>query len=242
MRIALVHARCQLLELLRLPAASVPMLLFPSLFFAFFGLSAPRELANVTMTSFAAFAVLGIAFFQFGVGIAAERVSAWERFLRTLPVGPRERFGARLLTALAFALTAASVVVAVAVAATPVSLGSSAWARVSLVVFVGALPFALLGIAIGYWASPKAALPVANVLYLALSYAGGLWARPAALPHPVRSLSVGLPTRAWGEVLWASAAGRSWPGWALAELAAATVVFGLAAAVGYRRDEGQRYT
>jgi ABC-2 type transport system permease protein len=231
-----------LLELLRYPAASVPMLLFPALFFAFFGLPAPRRQANVTMASFAAFAVLGIAFFQFGVGIAAERASPWERFLRTLPAGAARRFAARLVTALAFALAAAALVVAVAVGATPVALGARGWARVAVVLLAGAAPFALLGIAIGYWTSPKAALPIANVLYLALSYAGGLWARPATLPHIVQRISIALPTRAWGELLWASAASRPWPAVALIELAVATLAFGALAAVGYRRDEGQRYT
>ena len=32
------------------------------------------------MASFAAYAVLGIAFFQFGVGIAAEREEPWESY------------------------------------------------------------------------------------------------------------------------------------------------------------------
>ena len=34
------------------------------------------------------FAVIGVAFFQFGVGIAVDRASPWEAYLRTLPVGP----------------------------------------------------------------------------------------------------------------------------------------------------------
>jgi ABC-2 type transport system permease protein len=240
--VALVQARYQALELLRYPAASVPMLFFPALFFVFFGLSAPAGQADFTLASFAAFAVLGIAFFQFGVGIAADRASPWERFLRTLPVGAGSRFAARVLTALVFAFLAAVVVVAVAVAATPVSLGPLAWLRLAAVLSAGSVPFALLGIAIGYWSAPKAALPLANVLYLALSYAGGLWTRPAALPHAVQRISVVLPTRAWGELLWASVAPRPWPAFAVLELAAAGVLFAILALLGYRRDEGQRYT
>src|SRR5205823_7498622 len=140
-------------------------LLFPALLFVFFGLSQPDRRANLTMASYAAFAVLGVAFFQFGVGISAERASPWERFLRTLPVSTRARFAARVLTALTFALGAAGIVVAVAVSATPAALGASAWGLLALAVVVGGVPFALLGIAIGYWTSPKAALPLANVLY-----------------------------------------------------------------------------
>ena len=67
---------------------------------------------------------------------------------------------------------------------------------------VGCIPFALLGIAFGYWLSPRAALPVANLLYLPLAIGGFLWTRPTeAVPHGVDVSSQLLPTRNWMEVL-----------------------------------------
>ena len=75
---------------------------------------------------------------------------------------------------------------------------------------LGALPFALLGIALGYWASPRGALPVANILYLVLAFAGGLWTTPAHLPGAVASVSPLVPTRQFGNVLWGAAEGRLW--------------------------------
>jgi ABC-2 type transport system permease protein len=241
MRLAVLHARAQTLELLRYPAASVPTLALPALFFVFFGLSRPAELATPTMASFAAFAILGVAFFQFGVGIAADRVSPWERYLRTLPVGSRTRFGARLLSAFAFALGAAGVVIVLAVAATSASLSAARWGLLLLTLIAGAIPFALLGIAIGYWASPKAALPFANVLYLGLAYAGGLWTAPHALPHIVETIAPILPTRAWNELLVAAVGLQPASAGPLVELCVASVLFSSLAALGYRRDEGQSY-
>ena len=57
------------------------------------------------------------------------------------------------------------------------------------------MPFVLLGLAIAYWTSPKTALPVANVLYMLLSYAGGLWTGPGDLPHAVSVISPTPPER-----------------------------------------------
>ena len=86
MRLVLLHTRAATVELFRYPAFSVPTLAFPALFFLLF--VAPRSDAHpdLLLASFAGFAVLAIAFFQFGAGIAAERESAWERFVRTLPL------------------------------------------------------------------------------------------------------------------------------------------------------------
>ena len=66
-------------ELGRYPAYVVPTLVFPSVFFLFFAAPAGSQGANVRMATFAGFAALGVAFFQFGVGIAVERGSPWEK-------------------------------------------------------------------------------------------------------------------------------------------------------------------
>lgn len=237
----LAHAKAQTLELLRFPTASVPTLAFPAMFFLFFGVPNAGGRANLLMASYAGFAVLGIAFFQFGVGIAAERASPWERFLRTLPVSPQARFGARILSALVFALASAGVVVACALLATSAGLGLSEWLRFAGALLAGSVPFALLGIAIGYWTRPKAALPLANLLYLSLSYAGGLWTTPSHLPRLVADLSPYLPTRQWGNVLWEAVGGAPWRAQHWLSLAGYALAFALLAVWGYRRDEGERY-
>ncbi len=241
MRLVLLHARASTLELLRYPAFSIPTLAFPALFFLLF--AAPRSDAdpNLVLASFAGFAVLAVAFFQFGVGIAAERESPWERFVRTLPLRPRVRFAARVLSAAAFGLGSAALVAATALGTTDASLRSSRWAALGAALALGSVPFALLGIALGYWASPRSALPAANVLYLVLSFVGALWTTPAHLPPSIASLSPFVPTRQFGNVLRAAAEGNAWRprDWLL--LLGWTAVFGLLAAWGYRRDEGRRY-
>jgi ABC-2 type transport system permease protein len=241
MRLVFMHARAMTLELLRYPAYVVPTLLVPTAFFLFFATAGGRVEATARTATFAGFAVIGVAFFQFGVGIAAERVSPWEAYLRTLPVGPGVRLGARLASAALFAAAAAALLLATAVSVSSASLSASRWAALAVALAAGTVPFAFLGIAVGYWAPPKAALPIANLLYLVLSYAGGLWTRPSGLPHAVASISRFLPTRALGDALVAAALGLrvDWSAWlSLAGFAAA---FATAAFAGYRRDEGMRF-
>jgi ABC-2 type transport system permease protein len=136
-------------------------------------------------------------------------------------------------------LTAAAVVV-VARAFTPIDLTLAAWLRILAYALYGGVPFVLIGIALGYWTSARAAVPIATACNLLLAYAGGLWLPPAELPKAVQTISPLLPTRALADLFWGVAGGGN----ALrgvAVLAVYTVLFALLAAVGYRRDERTRY-
>jgi ABC-2 type transport system permease protein len=241
MRLALAHARLQIVELLRLPGFSVTTLAFPALLFALFGLPRADRMPNLLLASYAAFAVLGVGFFQFGVSGAIERATPWHAWLRTLAAPPHVRVAGRLLAALAFASASVVVVVALALATTDASLSATGWLRLGVALLAGSVPFVVLGLAIAYWASPKSALPIANVLYMLLAYAGGLWTGPANLPRTVRAISPWTPTRQWGDVLWPAVSGTRWQAshWLL--LGAYSVTFAVLALWGLRRDELQRF-
>ncbi len=241
MKVVLAHARAQTLELARYPAYVVPTLLFPAAFFLVFAAPADRAGAAAELATFAGFAALGVAFFQFGVGIAADRASPWEAYLRTLPVAPRARLGARTLAAVPFALAASAAVVAAGLATTEAALPAVGWLELALVLTLGTVPFAMLGIALGFLAPPRAALPIANLFYLGLSYAGGLWQRPSRLPAAVAAVSPYVPTRAFGDVLAAVATGQPFTPAPWARLAAFAGGFALLALWAYRLDEGRSY-
>jgi len=237
------HARIALLDLFRSPGYVVPTVVFPTLFYALFDLQYARtdaSVAGATTLAFMAFAVIGVCLYQFGVGIAAERGRPWERYLRTLPASIAVRFGARIVTALVFGLLAAGCVAAFSRAATPIDLDSMQWLRAGIYVVLGGIPFVLMGVTIGYWVSPRAAVPVATAANLLLAYAGGLWLPPQYLPKFVAHLSPYLPTRQFADLLWSVSHGSS-AAHALSGLAIYTAIFATIAAAGYRRDERRRY-
>jgi ABC-2 type transport system permease protein len=241
-RLVLEHARAMTIELVRYPAYVVPTLLLPTVFFLFFVSPGPRAEATARMATFAGFAVIGVSFFQFGVGIAADRISPWEVYLRTLPAGPGARLAARLVSAAVFACLSAGALVATAVAVTNASLSGARWIALAATLLLGTVPFAFLGVALGYWAPARSALPIANLLYLVLAYAGGLWIRPSGLPGSVAAVSRFLPTGALSEALVAATVG-TWVDWrAWFGLALFSGLFAVLAVAGYRRDEGRRFT
>ena len=152
MTLVLAHYRAITLELLRTPAYSAVTVLLPGLIFMFIGPSVgdDKQTANIIMASFAIFAILGIAFFQFGVAIAQERESPWEAYQRTLPVSPATRFAARVLATLTFGLVAVAFVIVLALAMTPAGLPAVAWLRLGLSVIAAGVVMSLFGIALGY--------------------------------------------------------------------------------------------
>jgi ABC-2 type transport system permease protein len=151
------------------------------------------------------------------------------------------RLCARALSAVLFAAASTAIVVALAVATTSPSLDTGQWARLGLALTGGGVPLTLLGVALGYWLPPKGVLPAANILYLTLSYLGGLWTGPDGLPGAVRGAARLLPTWQWGEVLWSAVGHGPWPVGNWLALLGYGVVFAALAAWGYRRDEGQRF-
>ncbi|HEY4412848.1 MAG TPA: hypothetical protein VGN06_07605 [Gaiellaceae bacterium] len=241
MKLTLVHARIQIVELVRFPGFSLGTLAFPGVVFVLFGLPRAAHHPDLQLASYSAFAVLGVGFFQFGVSGAIERGTPWQAWLRTLPTPPAVRIAARVVSALAFTGASIAVVVAIALGATSVSLSATEWLRLGVALLAGSVPFVVLGLTIAYWTSPKSALPMANILYMLLAYAGGLWTGPADLPHVVRTISPYTPARQWGDVLWPAVTGAPWRAshWLL--LAVYALGFGAFAAWGFARDELRHY-
>jgi ABC-2 type transport system permease protein len=243
-RIIVAHLFVDLRMLGRMPAYTVPTLVMPSLFLLLFGAQRGRDggiPGVILVTSFATFAVFGVVFYKFGVSTAIERVAPWARYMRALPVPPGSVLAARSLSAVVFALAAASAVFITARTALGIGLPVVHLLRVYAGLLGGAVPFTLLGMAVGYRTVPRSAVAVSNLVYLVLSYAGGLWVPRSALPEMLQAVAPLLPTYHWGQVVWSSALGRPWAVLDWLVLAAWTAAFGAAAAHGYLRDEGSRY-
>ena len=243
-RLIMVHAALLFRSIARTPAFAVPVVIFPAMFYLIFALQFARSNAAVAdqiLGSYVAFAVMGVALFQFGVAVAAERGRPWERYLRSLPVRAEERFVARIVVATVFAAAAGFLVALLGALLTPVTFTFAQWLELALYAIAGAVPFVMMGVAIAYLVPASGALPITNIFYLLGAFAGGLWIPPQFLPKFAAVISPYMPTRAYGELLW----GIALPGhdalrW-LITLGVFSLAFSILAIVGYRRDERSRY-
>jgi ABC-2 type transport system permease protein len=242
--LTLTHARYLLLETVRVPVALIGSLFFPTAAMLFFVVPFSGDdptAATYATASMVTFAVMTSNLFGHGVGVAADRALPWDAYTRTLPAGPGPRFAGRIIVGLV--MTAASLLPVVVIAAlfteastTPLGLLLGAGAALA-----AAVPFTLMGLAIGYGLPMKAALAVAQVLFFPLAFFGGLMSSPLDPPGIVRAAAPYLPTRGAVELLWAAVADHSPDPRALIMLAVWTVALAGLAVLAYYRDQRQRF-
>lgn len=244
--LSLVHAKYSLLETMRVPISVIGTLVFPTLSLLFFVVPQPAiaqdaEYATQAVISMSVFSVMVGNLFSFGLGIAENRSKPWDPYLRTLPAPGIVRVLGHIFSTGLMSLVALVPLLIVgglltAATATPAQLVFGL-----LAVAVASLPFALLGICIGYAMSMKAAIAVIQVTFFALAFGGGLFLPPILFPDWLNAISQFLPSRmARDFVIWAVEGGElaplTWIGllvWVFGLLAIALVLF--------RRDEGRRY-
>ncbi len=184
-------------ELMRQPMYMVTTMIFPSMFFWFFAVPNANsvEAAKVLTGSFAGFAVLAVMLFQLAVQTSFERGLAWSQYIRCLPLSGIEVLLGRVIASLLLSILAILLVIFTGVEFTVLSWSDVATSDLLITLVIAGLPFAAMGICIGYVTNGKSALPIANLIYLPLSFAGGLWLPPNALPVTIQNISNYLPTR-----------------------------------------------
>ncbi len=185
--------RAQWLNLLRTPAYTLPTLLFPVMFYVFFGLLMLRGQSLWLLCTFATFGVMGAALFSFGVSIATERAQGWLLLLRASPAPVSAVIAGKAFGAVLFAIIIVVMMSALAAAFGSVRLETGQWLALAGILTLGALPFCLMGLALGLWLSPNAAPAVLNLVYLPLGFLSGLWIPSTMFPGWLQSLAEWLP-------------------------------------------------
>ena len=110
-----------------------------------------------------------------------------------------------------------------------------------LALIVSALPFAFIGVCIGYTLPSKAAIAVVQVVMFGLAFGGGLFLPPFLFADWLNNISMFLPSRqARDLVIWAVQGGDLEP-WVWIGILAWTIVTLALAVFLFRRDEGRRY-
>lgn len=201
-----LEGKYEFLRLLRTPMFAVPTLLFPTMFYALFGvlLTGSRggtATAQYLLATYGVFGVIGASLFGFGVSVAMERENGYLVLKRVLPMPRGAYLLAKMAMAMLFSMIISVLLALVGVVAAGVWLAPSQWALLLLVNVLGALPFCSLGLYMGSLASGNGAPAVLNLVYLPMAFLSGLWMPLHVLP-PV-----------FGQIA------PVWPSWHLGQLA-----------------------
>ncbi|MBQ1029841.1 ABC transporter permease [Micromonospora sp. C97] len=245
MQLALVHARYQLLEIIRIPVAVFGSAFFPAAAMIFFVVPFAGDDpvgATYATASMVTFSVMSANIFQYGVGVAEDRDQPWNPYTRTLPTGPAPRFAGRVLAGLALTYLSLIPVVVIGATLTAAQATPAAFLLALGTVAVISVPFTLMGLAIGYSLPSKAAIVVAQLIFLPLAFGGGLLSAPGEAPGFIETIAPYLPTRGAAELMWAAVGDYDVEPLALIMLGVWVVLLAALAGWAYRRDEGRRFS
>lgn len=238
------QARCEFLRLIRVPAFSIPVIVFPVMFFALFGLPyATHKIDGIsvgayTLASFGAYAVISVALFSFGITVANDRGSKTTVLMRATPLRPIAYLAGKTIATIAFSAIALGALLGFGAIAAHVALPASAWIQLVARLLAGVFPFVTLGFALGYLFGPNSAVAVLQLINLPMSFASGLFIPIDSLPSVVRNVAPFLPAYHYGQLAWGAVGAPTEPVAAsVAWLAGFTLVFFAIAVRAYHREE-----
>ena len=249
-RVYFLEARMELLKLARMRAYTVFTILFPLMFYCFFGLAmghqGPRgfmPMAQYLLATYGAFAVMGATLYAFGVGVAVERGMGWLEVKRASPMPPAAYFVAKGVVSMAFGALVIALLFALGAVFGGVRMPFDQWLRLGGALVAGAIPFGALGLAIGCFVGPNSAAPTVNMIYLPMAFCAGLWIPLQFLPGVLQQIAPFLPAYHLGQIALAilHAPGAGAVGQHTEALVAFTMVFLGVAWLGNSREREKMY-
>ncbi len=221
---------------------------FPVIFYVLFlhNLEPAAHIAGTTwktyfMVSMASFGAMVAALNAGGTRLAAERASGWTRQVRVTPLPAWAYVTTKIAASMVIALPVISLVELTGLLLGGVRLGLGTWVALTVVLWVGTLPFAALGVLVGFVASGETAYPLVTALMFLLSFFGGLFTPVQNLPPALRHVASFLPSYHEASLGWSVVAGR-WPAPGdIGVLLAYVVVIGLAVTWRHRVEESRAF-
>jgi len=191
-----IETKYEWLKTIRNKSFALPALLFPLMFYLFFGVLFSHgnvQASSYLLCTYGVFGVIGPALFSFGAGMAVERGQGWQDLKSASPMPAGAQLCARLVVASAFSLII--VVCLSLMASTLADVQFSVWQWLSLIVIwvLGGLPFCLLGLSLGLVLKADSAPAIINAIYLPMAFLSGLWMPLTILPEVMQHIALVLP-------------------------------------------------
>ena len=199
-RMLAAQTRATLIYYWRVPTFFLFSMALPVMFYLFFGVTqstarfAGTTVGTLVMAHMAVYAVSSILVFNVGIGRANNRAQKVDMLQRATPLPGWVAIAADAAGATVLALGSLAILYLFAVLAGHVSLAGIEWLTLTLRLVVGALPLLGLGLAIGYGVGTGAAPAVANLIYLPMSFASGIFIPLQQLPDFIARIAPYLPT------------------------------------------------
>jgi len=189
------------------------------------------------MVGMAGYGAVGCAL-NTGGGVAEDRAIGWLRQLRVTPMTPRQVVIGRTLTGSVTVVPAIVAVLAAGGLLNGVRLDAWQWAAIAALLWLGSVPFTLLGLGNGYRLTGQTTGVANMACNLGLAVLGGLWFPVTLFPGWLRTLSGYTPTYRFAQLGTSVAAGHAPALGALAVLTLWLPAFGSYAVLSYRRSAG----
>lgn len=243
------ETRSEILKAIRLPAFLVPTIVFPAMFYVLFGLllNPTTAVGGVSMAayllaSYGTFGVVGAALFGMGIGVAAERGQGWLTLKKATPMPPLAYFLAKAVMSMIVGAVIASLLAVLGVAFGGVHLPPGSSMALLMILALGAIPFCAFGCALGYMSGPSSAPMLANLIYLPMSLASGLWIPLEFMPDFARAVAPFMPPYHLAQLALIPINGDASDAVLhIAALIGFTALFLAAAVFAYRRDDGRTW-
>lgn len=187
------------------------------------------------MVSMAAYGGLGAAI-NAGARVAIERQTGWNRQLRLSALSPRTYMSSKSVVSLLVALPAIILVFLAGALIGHVRLPIQTWLGAGLGVWLALIPFAVMGLVIGFVATADSVQSLSVLVYMGMAILGGLWFPVDQLSVFLQSLAKVLPSYWVGQVGRSILGGQGIPLAGVLVLAAWTVGLGVFGAFAYRRS------
>jgi len=185
--------------------------------------------------SMASFGCIGAAI-NTGARIAVERQTGWNRQLRLTALPAQSYLIAKAVVSMLVTLPALILVFIAGATVGNVSLSAIEWLGTGLALWLGLIPFAVLGLVIGFAGTVDTVQPISMITYLGLSILGGLWFPVEQFPAFLQVVAKITPSYWLADLGRSVLGGYGVPTTAVLVLAAWTVALGVLGAVAYSRS------
>jgi len=225
----------EILQLLRTPIYLAGVFLFSSLA-AILPLEKDMAMIQKGLIFFSAMSLLIFSVERLGKRIAIERVEGWLKLLRVTPLPPSIYLAAKLVMTMLVLIASLSIIFAIGIFKFGLHQSLTQWLTLSAGLLLGIIPFAIIGITLGYVIPPKALDSIAGILIPFGIFSCGLV--PIQDPSYVKDLIVLSPFFHYRQIIQYGA-GMAYDKHLLLHvlwLVFYAVVAGLIAKVAYQRD------